>query len=66
MTIRKALQTIKGCCIKHTSCDRCPLQGELYCLLEEEIPADWDVEEDIPADWDVEEMLKKRRGDSDE
>ena len=56
MTIKKALQTIKGYCEKHTSCNRCPLQSDLHCLLEE----------DIPADWDVEEMLKKRRGDSDD
>ena len=56
MTIKKALLTIKGYCEKHTSCNRCPLQRDLHCLLEE----------DIPADWDVDEMLKKQRGDSDE
>lgn len=56
MTIKKALLIIKGYCEKHISCDRCQLRGDLHCLLEE----------DIPADWDVEEMLKKRRGDTDE
>ena len=56
MTIKKALQTIKGYCEKHISCDRCQLRGDLQCLLEE----------DIPADWDVDEMLKKRKGDSGE
>ena len=56
MTIKKALQTIKGYCEKHTSCNRCLLKSELHCLLEE----------DIPADWDVDEMLKKQRGDSDD
>lgn len=55
MTIKKALLTIKGYCEKHISCDRCQLRGNLHCLLEE----------DIPADWDVEGMLKKK-GDSDE
>lgn len=54
MTIKKALQTIKGYCEKHTSCSRCPLQSGVHCLLEEY----------IPADWDVDEMLKKQRGDS--
>lgn len=56
MTIKKALQTIKGYCEKHTDCNRCLLQGSLHCV----------IEEDIPADWDIEEILNKRRGDSDE
>ena len=56
MTIKKALLTIRGYCLKHETCDRCQLKGKLHCVLEE----------DIPADWDVDEVLSKRRGDSDE
>lgn len=58
MTIKKALQTIKGYCEKHLSCRSCPLSdyGQSICP----------VNEDIPADWDVDEMLKRQRGDSDE
>lgn len=56
MTIKRALQTIKGYCEKHTTCHNCPLEGKLHCLLKEE----------VPADWDVEEILKKRRGDNNE
>ena len=58
MTIKKALQTIKGYCEKHLGCRRCPLSdyGQSLCP----------VNEDIPADWDVEEMLKNWGGDSDE
>lgn len=56
MKIKKALQTIKGYCEKHTTCNRCSLSGSLHCVLTE----------DIPADWDIKEILNKRRGGSDE
>ncbi len=54
MTIKKALLTIQGYCGKHLSCNQCPLKGNLECM----------IQEDIPADWDLDEMLKKRKGET--
>ena len=59
MTIKKALQTIKGYCEKHINCEKCLLRNaKNYCLFESQ--------DAIPYDWDVDEMLKRQRGDSDE
>ena len=56
MTIRRALETIKGYWGKHLHCYDCPLSnyGEGYCF----------IAETIPADWNVEEAFKKRKGES--
>ena len=58
MRIKKALQTIKGYCEKHTACIGCSLICWCdYMTINSGC---------VPADWDVEEMLKKRRGEQDE
>lgn len=58
MTIKKALQTIKGYCEKHLGCSICPLSnyGQEECAIADK----------VPTDWNAEEILKKRRGDADD
>lgn len=43
----KALETIRKECIKHTSCDQCPLRRyqKNLCGINESSPAFWKIEE---------------------
>ena len=46
MNIKKAVETLKGYCDKHTDCKHCEFSyGNDYCDLRDYPPCDWNVPE---------------------
>lgn len=41
--ILKALRTIKGVCIAHALCENCPLSKNERCVVNEQIPEEWQI-----------------------
>lgn len=43
MTIEKAIDTLKGYCLKHATCDNCRFKIDNDCFFERNtMPCDWD------------------------
>lgn len=41
--LTKAVERIKGYCLKQVGCDKCRFNSDFGCALRETIPADWEL-----------------------
>ena len=56
LTLKKALEYLKGYCNKHPFCDHCKLYHDDGCVFYNKVP---------PVDWDVEKMLQEKDVEAD-